>query len=75
MIELDTIESRKRIIAVAGGNHIGERGGLVWFTDPVTGSTLVCEPEDVSIKFIREKMEKSRDAFHIPQSARSAHAA
>jgi hypothetical protein len=69
MIELDTEESRKRIVAVAGAKHIGERGGLVWFTDPLTQSTLVCSPSDVSVDFIREKMQKSRESFGIPRSS------
>jgi hypothetical protein len=67
MIELDTIERRAAIITEAGARPIGELNGLVWFTDPITKTTLVCAPEDVTVEYIQMKLKKSRDSFGVQQ--------
>jgi len=48
MIELDRQEAHAETIKQAGGHPIGERAGLVWFTDPATKSTHVLDPQDLT---------------------------
>jgi hypothetical protein len=79
-IDLDTTPEslrrmRESIIESAGGNPIGERGGLVWFTDLVTKTTLVLEPHQVTAERVREKILASRRSFGIRDDhALSSHA-
>lgn len=63
MIELDRVEAHAETIKRAGAHPIGEREGLVWFTDPVTKSTHVLEPEQVTEFAVRVKLAQSRALF------------
>lgn len=65
MIELDIegAAARAEIIKKAGGHPIGERGGLVWFTDLKTKTTLVLEPHEVTIERVKKKLKESRGKF------------
>jgi len=65
MIELNTKELRSDIIRRAGAKPIGEQGGIVWFVDPVTQSTLVLPPDEVTPSNVKLKIKQSRRAFGI----------
>ncbi len=63
---VNLVEMRANAIRLAGANPIGERGGLVWFTDLLTKSTLVLNPEEVTVARVREKLAASRAKFAVP---------
>jgi hypothetical protein len=63
MIELDRRAVHDDVIRRAGGHPIGERGGLVWFTDPKTKTTLVLEPHEVTVERVQQKLLESRRRF------------
>jgi hypothetical protein len=63
MIELDREEAHAETITRAGGHPIGERSGLVWFTDPATKSTHVLEPHQVTEFNVILKLAQSRMRF------------
>jgi hypothetical protein len=65
MIEFDAAQIRSDIIRRAGANPIGESWGTVWFVDPVTKSTLLLTPEEVTPANVKRKLKKSRRAFGI----------
>lgn len=69
MIELDTELLRRETIELAGANPIGEREGLVWFTDLITKTTLVLEPQDVTLTNVRKKLEEARKRFEQKNDA------
>ena len=63
MIALDREQAHAETIRLAGANPIGERGGLVWFTDPITKSTLVLEPEILTEFNVMKRLAESRIKF------------
>ena len=72
---LNMEELRANAIRLAGAHPIGERGGLVWFTDLRTKTTLVLHPEEVSVARVREKLATSRKQFpeHPPVDTPPSH--
>lgn len=64
--ELEEEKRRDKIIKDCGAIPIGERGGLVWFTDSVTKTTLVLEPHQVTAAHVRAKLLASRRKFGVP---------
>jgi len=60
MIELDREQAHAETIRQAGGHPIGERSGLVWFTDPATKSTHVLDPQDLTEFNVILKLAQSR---------------
>jgi hypothetical protein len=63
MIELDRVEAHSQTIRRAGAHPIGERSGLVWFTDPATQSSHVLEPQDLTEFNVILKLAQSRMRF------------
>ena len=63
MIELDREAAHAETIRLVGAIPIGERQGLVWFTDPATKSTHVLEPDEVTEFNLILKLAQSRMRF------------
>lgn len=57
------MNSPKSIILKSGAEYLGVMGGLVYFNDPKSGSTLGISLGKVTLKAVREKMAESRRLF------------
>lgn len=68
MIELDDTHAQKKLLKKAGAKWIGNQGGLVWFTDLKTKSTLIMSPEDMTSEKIRRKLRESRKKFKAKEA-------
>lgn len=47
----------------AGGHFIGIDGGIIYFNDPMTKSTLAVFEREFSLSAVRLKIEQSREKF------------
>lgn len=53
----------RTIITKAGAEYLGIKGDLVYFNDPMTGSTLGISADKITMKSVKRKLEESRKDF------------
>lgn len=70
MIELDTSAFVTGILDQCQAKWIGNRNGLIWFTDSLTKSTHVIDPKDFTLEKVRAKLAASRLRFRVSMEKR-----